>query len=50
MCGSVGVFFSPGVSERLFTGETFNWIFFHQAADEILGWEKKKKIKKAIKH
>lgn len=35
----VGVRFSPGVSERLLTGETLGWVFFHEVADEILGWE-----------
>lgn len=35
------VCFSPGVSECLFAGETLGWIFFHQTANEILGWEKK---------
>lgn len=35
------VCFSPGVSEGLLARETLGWIFFHQTADEILGWERK---------
>lgn len=41
--------FSPGVSEGLITGETLGRIFFHETADEILCWKKKKNIKKTRK-
>lgn len=49
VCVCVYVCLSPGVSECLVTGETLGWIFFHQTADEILGWEKKKGHQKGHK-
>lgn len=39
------VWLSPGVSERLFTGEALGRIFFHETANEILGWQRERKKK-----
>lgn len=36
---------SPGVSECLLTGEALGRIFFHETADEILGWRTRKETK-----
>lgn len=41
----VQVWLSPGVSERLLTGEALGRIFFHETANEILGWQREKKTK-----
>lgn len=41
----VQVWLSPGVSERLLTGEALGRIFFHETANEILGWQREKKPK-----